>query len=148
MSNMRKIILILLLSVILVSGCDKIESNKGLLEGKVTIYKCNSMSMAAYPCGLEENTEEYKLRKIIVYDKEIIDFHPKEINLDSNGNYNIKLNPGKYIIDINYYVNEMKFIDRKTDYFRDKSSDVPKEIVIEKGKKVSYNIKIENWGPE
>ena len=143
----RLLLILLLLSLVLISSCETkfFTPTSGVLEGKVTLKECNALSMAAYPCRISNDKENYKLRKIIIFDQAYEKPERKEISIDENGYYNLSLTPGEYLVDINYYSksNSDENVDVYTD--EDKSPDVPKIIKIESDKKVILDIVIEHW---
>jgi len=106
---------------------DNILQNIGFLEGNVEIGPLCPVE----PCNLTQDqiAQAYKARKIIVFTSDRSSI-VATISLDPTGNYRIALNPGRYVVDINRIG-------------IDSSADVPKEIVIESGKTVRLDIRID-----
>ena len=107
---MKKLMLILfLISIILISGCDTIKTvdsvKVGFLEGKVNIGPI--CPVASYPPDpkCQPTEETYKAWPIVVWDKDKIVIISK-ITPDVNGNFKIELITNNYIID---FENEKQF---------------------------------------
>ncbi|MFC2059291.1 META domain-containing protein [Chloroflexota bacterium] len=102
-------------------------TDSGLLRGEVTIGPITPVEKPgetpAVPC------EVYGARNIMVYDSDGTSLI-KQVDIDCEGNYEVKLKPGIYMIDIN-------------NIGIDHSSDVPKEIEIKSGETVELNIDID-----
>ncbi len=112
-----------------------ITPQNGVIYGKVTITDCDPRSMKAF-CQNFDKPEDYSLRKILISRADLPSTQiaiPIQVNLDENGYYITNLQPGKYLIDINYYTYKDK---------EDKSLDIPKTITIEKEKITKLNINI------
>ena len=99
----------------------------GVLEGTVTIGPLCPVE----PCQItpEELAETYATRKVIVYNAERSSVI-KELSLDKTGKYKTELIPGQYIVDINHAG-------------MDRSSDVPKAVIIESARTTIVNISID-----
>jgi hypothetical protein len=103
-----------------------VQIDIGFLEGKVTVGHISPVEHEGQPSPTPP--EVYAARKIIVYDHasgEIV-----KADIDTNGTYKVALKPGTYTVDINH-----AGIDR--------SSDVPRQIVIEPGLTVHLDITID-----
>jgi heat shock protein HslJ len=103
------------------------EKTIGTLRGNVTIGPITPVERPG-----EQPTvppEAYEARKIMVYDKNR-DKLIAQVDIDSNGYYEVGLKAGIYTVDINHIG-------------MDHSSDVPKEIEIVAGKTIELNIDID-----
>lgn len=115
-----------LLIVIIISGCFK--------EGESTIYgtvsgKVNLSPLCAdEPCDLSPKELEavYGARKIIIYSADTSEV-VQTIGLTITGDYGTNLPEGDYILDINYYENDI-------------SPDVPVKISLAQGYTKSIDI--------
>ena len=104
-----------------------VPSKKGLFYGNVTIGPICPVERENVQCT--PTPETYRARKVIVFGpdaKTLI----ATVDIDNNGNYSAELAAGTYLIDINH-----AGIDR--------SSDVPRMIIIEPEKSVRLDIKID-----
>jgi len=101
-------------------SCGGTRQADGVLQGKVDIGPITPVPTSP---------EVYAARKVLVYDQGRSKLL-YTISLGDNGNYLIELAPGKYAVDINH-----AGIDRST--------DVPKTVVIEPGITVTLNISID-----
>ena len=121
----RIILLIVALNAMLIS-CGGIRQANGVLEGKVSIGPITPVQQST---PVPTPPEVYAARKILVYDSRQSKLL-YTVSLDDNGNYRIELEPGTYVVDINYVG-----IDR--------SLEVPKTIEIEPDITVVLNISID-----
>src|SRR3989338_8331898 len=76
---------------------DIIQSTKGVLRGKVNLHIVCRSIISQDACQL--STGDYLGRKIIVYDSNT-KVAAKETVLERDGTFEIKLEPGNYIVDI------------------------------------------------
>lgn len=125
---MKNIIGLSIVLVLVISGCFKVEESTpyGALNGKVTL----SPMCADEPCDLtpKELEKIYGDRQLIVYSDDTSKVIQR-IDLSLEGGYASNLPEGEYILDINYFENDI-------------SPDVPVKIKIMQGftKRVDINI--------
>jgi hypothetical protein len=112
---------------LLTLGCTNVTSEPGVLTGEVTIGPLVPVERPGVeydiPC------EVYEARKVMVYDKN----HKKlviQVDIDCNGQYQVELEPGYYVIDINRIG-------------IDHSSEVPTNIEIKSGETIQLKIDID-----
>jgi hypothetical protein len=117
----------LILGVVIINNFAQAQVEQGFLEGKVTIGPICSVEIEEVPCEIPP--EVYEERKIVIYtqDKESM---LAVVNIDGDGNYRAALDPGIYVVDINYTG-------------ADFSKDVPREIEIKPGETVRLDISID-----
>ena len=119
--------ILIMLPMLLVTGCVSETQKPGTLEGYVTIGPIWPVERPGEQKPIPP--EVYEARKVMVYDKSgkrLVE----EVSLTSEGYYSVQLKPGTYRVDINRIG-------------IDSSSDVPKQIVIETGQTVVLNIDID-----
>jgi heat shock protein HslJ len=104
-----------------------IEKTTGTLRGNVTIGPITPVERPGENPTVPP--EVYEARKIMVYDKNR-DKLIAQVDIDSNGYYEVGLKAGIYTVDINQIG-------------MDRSSDVPKQIKIGAGKTIELNIDID-----
>ena len=104
-----------------------IEKTTGTLRGNVTIGSITPVERPGENPTVPP--EVYEARKIMVYDKNR-DKLISQVDIDSNGYYEVGLKAGIYTVDINQIG-------------MDRSSDVPKQIKIGAGKTIELNIDID-----
>jgi hypothetical protein len=92
--------LFLVLMIIFVAACNGVSEEMGTLEGRVTI----GPMLPAMREGLTEPTpapEAYAQRQIVIYaengQREI-----SRVQIDHDGNYQVTLPAGTYVVDINH----------------------------------------------
>jgi hypothetical protein len=121
--------ILVLIVLILIFGCfqQKKSEELGTLKGHVTVAPLCPVE----PCNLAPGVlaRAFDARKIVVYGLDGMTI-VKVVDLKSDGSYETALNPGTYIVDINKLG-------------MDSSSEVPKEIAIEKGKTVELDVNID-----
>ena len=103
------------------------EKTIGTLRGNVTIGPITPVERPGEKPTVPP--EAYEARKIMVYDKNM-DKLIAQVDIDSNGYYEVGLEAGIYTVDINHIG-------------MDRSSDVPKEIEIGAGRTIELNIDID-----
>jgi len=103
------------------------EKTLGTLRGNVTIGPITPVERPGEKPTVPP--EAYEARKIMVYDKNM-DKLIAQVDINSNGYYEVGLKAGIYTVDINHIG-------------MDRSSDVPKEIEIGAGKTIELNIDID-----
>ena len=112
-------------------GCD-CNSEKGLLQGDVTIGPISPVAMSGEKPDI--NCNVYEARRIIIYNEKgnslIQQVDIICVSEENRAYYQIWLEPGIYIVDINYVG-----IDR--------SSDVPETVAIKSGTITQLNIDID-----
>lgn len=105
--------------IIFISGCFKEGESTiyGTINGKVSL----SPMCADEPCDLNPKELEaiYGARKIIIYSSDTSEV-VLEVGISIEGNYGTNLPEGEYILDINYYENDI-------------SPDVPVKIALAGG---------------
>ena len=111
----------------LILGCSNATQEPGVLKGKVTIGPLVPVERPGVeyeiPC------EVYEARKVMVYDKN----HKKlvkQVDIDCNGRYQVELEPGFYVIDINRIG-------------IDHSSEVPTKVEIKPSEAIQLDIDID-----
>ncbi len=118
---------LILVALTLVLGCSQKKEDTGTLQGIVTVGPLCPVE----PCSLAPGalTQALQARRVVVYtqDKSSV---VKVVDLKPNGAYKADLLVGTYLVDINKIG-------------MDSTGDVPKEIVIEKGKTVELNINVD-----
>ena len=111
------VILSLIITGLLSTGCPGGAVEMGLLQGRVTIGPLspveNPDERPPVPC------EVYEARKIMVYDKNGRNLL-QQVDIDCDSRYRVELEPGIYTIDINHIG-------------IDSSADVPKQVEIMAG---------------
>ena len=121
------ILLAVIVSGLLLTGCSAGNLETGTLDGTVTIGPIWPVEPPGgnppIPC------EVYEARKVMIYDKNGSKL-VKKVDLDCKGYYSINLNPSVYTVDINHVG-----IDR--------SPDVPTKIEIRPGETVELDIDID-----
>lgn len=133
MVKMKKAVLLLIVAVLglMLSSCNS-HAETGFLQGNVTIGPLTPVEQpgqtTVVPC------EVYALRKIMVYGKNG-DNLIKQVDIDcveqqSHATYQVELEPGIYMIDINHI---------GVDF----SKDVPRVVEIKPGMTVSLDIDID-----
>jgi hypothetical protein len=88
------ILIVLMASLLACSG----PVEPGTLHGKVTVGPLQPVVTPGEPA--EVPCEVYEARKIMVYDRsgdELVE----RVDIDCDGRYSVKLDPGTYIVDIN-----------------------------------------------
>ena len=124
---MKRIIVILSLIItgLLSTGCPSGAVEMGLLQGHVTIGPLspveNPDERPPVPC------EVYEARKIVVYDKNGRNLL-QQVDIDCDSRYRVELEPGIFTIDINHIG-------------IDSSADVPKQVEIMAG--VTFRLDID-----
>jgi hypothetical protein len=97
---MNRIPLIIALTTIglLFLGCSTGTPEHGILEGKVSIGPLVPVERPGVkydiPCKV------YEARKVTVYDKNHNNL-VRQVDIDCNGHYQVELEPGFYVVDIN-----------------------------------------------
>ena len=123
----RLIIVTLILFYIFMSSCSSKVSEPGRLEGEVTIGPIVPVekpdTQYEIPC------EVYEARKVVIYD-ENYEKLMQQVNIDCNGFYQVDLEPGFYVIEINH-----TGIDH--------SSEVPKKVEIKSNQTTELDIDID-----
>ena len=114
---MNKLLIFLTLSILLFLSACNAPGEPGILQGKVTIGPLQPVvrpgEIIEVPCSV------YEARKIMVYDKsgnKLVE----QVDIDCNGRYVVRLNPGTYTVDINRIGIDF-------------SKDVPQQVVIQSG---------------
>jgi hypothetical protein len=94
-----KPVLFLILVVLMASltACGE-PAEPGTLHGKVTIGPLQPVATPGEPA--EVPCEVYEARKIMVYNKSG-DKLVEQVDIDCDGRYSVKLEPGTYTVDIN-----------------------------------------------
>jgi hypothetical protein len=108
------------------ASCGGAHPADGTLSGKVDIGPITPVQ-GITPVPTPPSV--YAARKVLVYDSShsrLLD----TVSLDDNGNYSIGLAPGTYVVDINHAG-------------ADRSSDVPKTILIQSYVVITLNISID-----
>ncbi len=120
-------LLAVIISGLLLASCSSGTTETGLLQGYVTIGPIWPVEREGekreIPC------EVYEARKIMVYDKngrKLV----KQVDIDCDGRYRVKLEPSVYTVDINRIG-------------IDSSGDVPKKIEIMAGLTFRLDIDID-----
>jgi phage shock protein PspC (stress-responsive transcriptional regulator) len=124
----RRLLIITLTAVsLLILGCSNVTLEPGVLAGKVTIGPLVPVERPSVkydiPC------EVYEARKVMVYDKNHKSL-VKQVDIDCNGRYQVELEPGFYVIDINRIG-------------IDHSSEVPTKVEIKSRKTIQLDIDID-----
>jgi hypothetical protein len=124
-------IIVIVLGLLLFVGCS-CESEKGLLQGKVSIGPISPVEQPGQTTTIR--CDVYDVRKIMIYDKNRTNLI-KQIDIDCNSEenyarYRVELEPGIYIIDINHIGIDF-------------SKDVPKQVEIEAGLTTRLDIDID-----
>ena len=126
------ILLTVLVLGFLVSGCFNGDTEQGLLQGTVSIGPLTPVEIPGQELNI--NCEAYEARKITIYDDRgdrLIAQVDIECNSDENrAFYQVWLEPGVYVVDINHIG-------------VDSSDDVPKTIEIISGATVKLDIDID-----
>ena len=114
---MKYLLILLTLSLLFLMSACGTPGEPGILQGKVTIGPLQPVvrpgEVIEVPCSV------YEARKIMVYDKsgkKLI----KQVDIDCNGRYVARLNPGTYTVDINRIGIDF-------------SKDLPQQVVIQSG---------------
>ncbi len=123
--------IILVIGVILISGCIQQQnriSEKGLLEGKVTIGPLCPVERYPPDPRCQPNEETYKAWPIAVYTS---DKNTKVAQIEPfiNGTYKVKLPSGEYIVDL-----------EKQHVF---SKSLPATVIIKNGEITTLDIDID-----
>ncbi|VVB51763.1 Uncharacterised protein [uncultured archaeon] len=91
-----------LLAFAFVGGClnQEVSSEKGFLEGKVTIGPICPVERPDVPCPVPP--EAYEARKVLVYAADKTNL-VAEVHIDnSTGMYQTQLSPGVYVVDVTH----------------------------------------------
>ena len=128
--KMKKILFLIsiIFTIVLLSGCLNIDESNVLatINGNVVIEPMCPVE----PCDLTPKELEnlYGARKIIIYTADTSEV-VQRVAVLIDGTYSTNLPVGKYIVDINYYGDDL-------------SSDVPKEVELIEGFVTTLNINI------
>ena len=140
----QKLSYIVIISVILMSGCgqedtilDILKAENGILQGKVTIGPLCPVE----PCNIspEQMSAIFQARKVIIYEQSTRT-KITEMNLDQNGEYSLSLKPGRYIVYISDALGNELLFDSPQPLL---GNAVPKEVEINAGDKVVVDFDID-----
>jgi len=112
---------------LLIAACSGSPIEYGAIQGKVTIGPL--MPVVQPGVVYEIPCEVYEARKILIYKENGRDLI-EEVSIDCDGNYQVKLPSGSYVIDINRIG-------------VDHSSEVPAEIEVRPFKTIHLDIDID-----
>jgi hypothetical protein len=95
---MKRILLLFIIAIpLLLPACGE-PAELGTLHGKVAIGPLQPVVTPGEPA--EVPCEVYEARKIMVYDKSAEKLI-EQVDIDCEGRYSVKLEPGTYTVDIN-----------------------------------------------
>lgn len=123
----KSLLLLVIITGLLLTGCLAETAETGTLEGTVTIGPIWPVERSGEERPI--SPEVYEARKVMVYDKNGSKL-VEQVDLEYGGHYRVKLKPGTYIVDINRIG-------------IDSSSDVPKKIEIRPEETVRLDIDID-----
>ncbi|MBI4181290.1 MAG: hypothetical protein HY528_05100 [Chloroflexi bacterium] len=149
----RTLVLLVVIIGLFITGCAGETQETGTLSGRVTIGPISPVERAGEKAvvppevyaarkvmvyeallgedkaGTASSPEDFTARQAMVYDKNMNKL-VKQVDLEPDGHYSVKLQTGIYTIDINHIG-------------IDSSRDVPKKVVIRTGETVKLDIAID-----